>query len=46
MGNPLLQLAPEKLQQCKVEYIAELQALATDKGIWNDITTFFVLAHK
>lgn len=45
MGNPLLQV-PEKLQQCKIEYIAELEALATDKGIWNDITTFFVLAHK
>lgn len=45
MGNPLLQV-PEKLQQCKVEYIAELEALATDEGIWNDITTFFVLAHK
>ena len=45
MGNPLLQV-PEKLQQCKVEYIAELEDLATDKGIWNDITTFLVLAHK
>lgn len=45
MGNPLLQV-PEKLQQCKVEYIAELEALAADKGIWNDITTFFVLVHK
>jgi len=45
MGNPLLQV-PEKLQQCKVEYIAELEALVTDKGIWNDITTFLVLAHK
>lgn len=45
MGNPLLQV-PEKLQQCKAEYIAELEALVTDKGIWNDITTFLVLAHK
>lgn len=45
MGNPLLQV-PEKLERCKVEYNAELDALATDKGVWNDITTFFVLAHK
>lgn len=46
LGNPLLQLNPEKLEQCKAEYMAELEALATDKGIWNDITTFFVLARK
>lgn len=46
LGNPLLQLDPEKVEQCKAEYIAELEALATDKGIWNDITTFFVLARK
>lgn len=46
LGKPLLQLDPEKLEQCKAEYIAELEALATDKGIWNDITTFFVLARK
>lgn len=46
LGNSLLQLDPEKVEQCKVEYIAELEALATDKGIWNDITTFFVLARK
>ena len=45
MGNPLLQVT-EKLQQCKVEYIAKLEALVTDKGIWKDITTFLVLAHK
>ena len=45
-GNPLLQLSPEQLEQCNAEYIAELEALATDKGIWTDITTFFVLARK
>lgn len=46
LGNSLLQLKPEKLEQCKAEYITELETLATDKGIWNDITTFFVLARK
>lgn len=46
MGNPLLQLPPEKVEQCKAEYIAELKTLATEQGIWNDITTFFVLARK
>lgn len=45
-GNPLLQLSPEKLEQCKAEYLAEVQALATKQGIWNDVTTFFVLGRK
>ena len=41
--RPLLQLKPEQLEQGKGEYFAELETLVTDKGIWNDITTFFVL---
>lgn len=45
-GNPLLQLSPEKLEQCKAEYIAELEALATEQGIWNDVTAQFVLGRK
>ena len=45
-GNPLLQLSLEKLEQCKAEYIAELEALATDQGIWNDVKTQFVLGRK
>ena len=45
-GNPLLQLKPEQLEQCKAEYVAQVEALETDKGIWQDITTFFVLAWK
>lgn len=40
------QLEPEQLEQAKAEYFAELEALVTDKGIWNDITTFFVLGRK
>ncbi len=46
LGNTLLQLAPEKVEQCKAEYITELETLTTEQGIWNDITTFFVLARK
>ena len=41
-----MQLKPEQLEQAKAEYLAELEALVTDKGIWNDITTFFVLGRK
>lgn len=45
LGNPLLQVG-EKVAQCKAEYITQLKALATEQEIWNDITTFFVLARK
>ncbi len=45
-GNPLLQLEPEQIEQLKAEYDTEIEALATDKGVWRDITTFFVLALK
>ncbi|MBD1833127.1 class I SAM-dependent methyltransferase [Cyanobacteria bacterium FACHB-472] len=45
-GNPVLQMEPQKLKQFEAEYMAEVEVLATDQGIWNDITTFFVLARK
>ncbi|MGB7442008.1 MAG: methyltransferase domain-containing protein [Coleofasciculaceae cyanobacterium] len=44
--RPLKQLSSQQLEQAKAEYEAELEALVTDKGIWNDITTFFVFGRK
>ncbi len=44
--NPLAKLSSEQLDQAKVEYEAELLALQTDRGIWNDTTTFYVLGRK
>ena len=41
-GNPLSQLSQEQLERLKAAYDAEIETLATDKGIWHDITTFFV----
>ena len=46
-GNPLLQkLSPEQLDQLQIAYHAEIEKLATDKGVWEDTTTFFVRARK
>lgn len=42
-GFQVKELPLERLEQLKAEYIAEVSATATDKGIWNDVTTFFVL---
>ncbi|MEH2269383.1 MAG: methyltransferase domain-containing protein [Nostoc sp.] len=46
-GNPLLlKLSPEQLNQLQVEYQAEIEKLATDRGIWIDTTKLFVRARK
>ncbi|MBN3927150.1 MAG: methyltransferase domain-containing protein [Nostoc sp. NMS4] len=46
-GNPRLSnLSPEQLNQLQVEYQAEIEKLATDRGIWEDTTKLFVRARK
>jgi len=46
-GNPLLsKLSHEQLEQLQVEYKTEIDKLATDKGVWEDTTTFFIRAQK
>ncbi|WP_414516856.1 class I SAM-dependent methyltransferase [Nostoc sp. PCC 9305] len=46
-GNPLFsKLSPEQLNQLQVEYKAEIEKLATDRGIWEDTTKLFVRARK
>jgi ubiquinone/menaquinone biosynthesis C-methylase UbiE len=44
--NPLVQLSAEQLEQARAEYNAQLEALVTDRGIWNDITIFFTFGRK
>lgn len=44
--NPLLQLTLEQKQQLKTEFAKIIEGLVTNKGVWHDITTFFVLARK
>ena len=45
-GNPLSQLSEAELDRLQGEYRAELEKLATDKGVWLDRTTYFVIARK
>lgn len=45
-GNPLLDLSDEQLEQLKAAYNTEVESVATDRGVWHDITTFFVTARK
>ncbi|MDF5731236.1 MAG: class I SAM-dependent methyltransferase [Rhizonema sp. PD38] len=45
-GNVLSQLSPQQLDQLQAEYRAEVEKLATDKGIWYETTTFFAVSRK
>lgn len=46
-GNALVSnLSQSQLDQFQVEYKAELEKLATDQGVWEDTTIFFVRARK
>ena len=45
-GNPLAQLSESQLEELKTAYDLEINKLATSKGVWQDITIFFVVAEK
>ena len=45
-GNPLLDLSDEQLAELKTAYDAKIDQLATEEGVWEDITIFYVLASK
>ena len=43
-GYQVFQLSTDKLEECKTEYIKEMQISTTEKGIWCDAEIFFVRA--
>jgi ubiquinone/menaquinone biosynthesis C-methylase UbiE len=43
---PLSQLSTEQLKQAKLKFEKELETLQTERGIWNDITTFYIYGRK
>ena len=44
--NPVSNVPPETMALCKQEYLERLQKLRTDKGVWNDVTMYYVYAFK
>ncbi|NJL86628.1 MAG: methyltransferase domain-containing protein [Leptolyngbyaceae cyanobacterium SM1_1_3] len=44
--RPLLALSETQLQQLQREYFAELEAIATPQGVWNDITAYTAICRK
>jgi arsenite methyltransferase len=44
--NPLLQLSETQVDKINAEYVKEVEALATDEKVWQDMTIFFVIGRK
>ncbi|HHP7232330.1 MAG TPA: class I SAM-dependent methyltransferase [Xenococcaceae cyanobacterium] len=45
-GNPLTKLSAIQLQKLKAAYDLAIEKLATESGVWQDITLFLVVAEK
>jgi len=44
--DPLANVPEEILQKANQDFLAEVDRLTTDQGIWHDMTTFYVCAQK
>jgi len=44
--HPVEGIPPEMLSQCQKEYEQNMDELSSGDGVWNDITMFYVYAHK
>lgn len=44
--HPLAGLTPEQLACARADYEQEIEKLNTQKGVWNDMTTFYVFGEK
>jgi protein-L-isoaspartate(D-aspartate) O-methyltransferase len=44
--NPLLSLTPEKLSQLIASYVEDIEAKATEQGVWYENMTFFAVGRK
>lgn len=44
--NPLSRLSEVQLEQAKAAFEAELEARQTEQGVWENITTWYVISRK
>lgn len=44
--HPVRGIAPEILTQCQRDYEARIEELNTDKGVWNDVSMYYIYARK
>ena len=46
VGPELSQLSSIQLLKIKTEFDAKLESLQSDRGLWDDLTTLYILAQK
>lgn len=44
--HPVSNVPPDVMILCQNEYLARIEKLDTDKGVWNDVTMHYVYAYK
>ena len=44
--HPVTNVPPDIMILCQLEYVARIEELNTDKGVWNDVTMYYVYAYK
>jgi len=44
--HPVSNVPPEILTQCQRDYEASIEELSTDKGVWNDVSMYYIYARK
>ena len=44
--HPLHDVPADILDKCRNEYISRIKELATKDGVWNDISMYYIFAHK
>ncbi|HEY5603389.1 MAG TPA: methyltransferase domain-containing protein [Gammaproteobacteria bacterium] len=44
--NPLVNVSPKIVAQAQRDYEARLDALNTDQGVWNDLTSYYIYGQK
>ena len=44
--NPLVDVDPAIVKQAQQDYDARIDELTTDKGVWNDLSMFYIYAVK
>jgi ubiquinone/menaquinone biosynthesis C-methylase UbiE len=44
--HPLSSVPADVLSRCKRDYETRIEKLKTDKGVWNDVSMYYVYAHK
>ena len=44
--HPVSNVPTEIFNKCQREYVARIEQLNTDEGVWNDTTMYYIYAYK